>query len=279
MSSLMKFRRATSAFTLIELMTVIGIILLIAALAAPILMNFRKGDAMLAATRQMLDAIHRGRQLAISQHTTVHMIFAPTNLSSQNIYVSMGGLGAETREAMLNVLEKEQTGYAYVCFRSVGDQPGRGTPRYLSSWQTLPDSTFIPSWKFNLTGIQTRFVTNFGTREVFTVGPFDQVANVPFPSERAYFGNPALCKITLPCLTFDYQGRLATVSGQPLGHDEYIPLAHGSVLPPRNPETKVPVLGVPSEMESPANNSTESFNLIHIDWLTGRARVERQEVQ
>jgi len=31
--------------------------------------------------------------------------------------------------------------------------------------------------------------------------------------------------------------------------------------------------------ESPPGNTTNAFNVVNIDWLTGRARLERQEVQ
>src|SRR4029079_9278213 len=147
----MKSRRASAAFTLIELLTVIGIIVLIAAVVAPVVTSFRKGDAMLAATRQMIDAVHRGRQLAISHHTTVYMIFSPPTLSADGAYVNRltrGALTPAQKEAATNLLDRQQTGYVYVSLRSVGDQPGRGRPRYLTSWQTLPDSSFIPSWKF-----------------------------------------------------------------------------------------------------------------------------------
>src|SRR5689334_13492974 len=67
------------AFTLIELLTVIAIIGILAAIVSPTLIHLRKGDAMLAATRQMLDDCGRARQLAISQRTTVYMVFVPTN--------------------------------------------------------------------------------------------------------------------------------------------------------------------------------------------------------
>ncbi len=272
----MNSRRARSAFTLVELLTVIGIILLVAALAAPLLTSFRKGDAMLSATRQMIDAVHRARQLAISQHTTVYLVFAPTNLASQPLYSAV--LSPAESNAALSVLEKEQTGYTYVSFRSVGDQPGRGTPRYFTAWQTLPDSIFIPAWKFNLQPGQFRLITDpTDPNRYFVVGPFDQVG-IPFPSVEAQLRNPTRV-VLVPCLTFDYEGRLVTPNGQPLRHDEFIPLAHGSVLPPRNPATKVPVPGAPDELESPPGNSTNTFNLIRIDWLTGRARLERQEVR
>jgi hypothetical protein len=87
----------------------------------------------------------------------------------------------------------------------------------------------------------------------------------------------------LPYIAFDYLGRLVKAGGVPATRDEYIPLAHGSVSPARDPVTRAPIIGpaaAPDERELPPGNSTNSsFNLIHIDWLTGRARLERQEVR
>ena len=52
---------------------------MLAALAVPALKNFGRADAMTAATQQMLNDVARARQLAISQRTTVYMVFVPTN--------------------------------------------------------------------------------------------------------------------------------------------------------------------------------------------------------
>ncbi len=82
----MKLRRIHAAFTLIELLVVIAIIGLLAAMVGPTLNNFRKGDAMQAATRLMLDAVARARQLAISQHTTVFMVFVPAGFWNDVAY-------------------------------------------------------------------------------------------------------------------------------------------------------------------------------------------------
>src|SRR5580704_4275477 len=67
------------AFTLIELLVVISIMGVIAALAVPAMKNLGKANVQASAARQLLDDVGRARQLAISDHTTVYMIFVRTN--------------------------------------------------------------------------------------------------------------------------------------------------------------------------------------------------------
>ena len=89
----------------------------------------------------------------------------------------------------------------------------------------------------------------------------------------------------LPYIAFNYLGQLTAGDGKLLDRDVFIPLAHGSVqalmadnkFPVMKPPP-VPPAG-PIVRESPPGNSISSFNLIHIDRLTGRARLEHQEVQ
>src|SRR5262249_20844059 len=76
------------AFTLLELLVVIAIIGLLAALTAPVLNNFRPNYTA-SATAQLMDAISRGRQLAISQRTTVYMVFVPTNFWQDQAFPSL----------------------------------------------------------------------------------------------------------------------------------------------------------------------------------------------
>jgi hypothetical protein len=60
--------------------------------------------------------------------------------------------------------------------------------------------------------------------------------------------------------------------------DEFIPIARGSVSYARD-ANKVAVLGDPTISESPPGNSINNFVLVRIDALTGRARVEKQELK
>src|SRR5712671_2088184 len=76
-----------AAFTLIELLVVISIVGLLAGLAVPVVNNF-KPNVVAGATRQLLDDVARARQYAISQRTTVFMVFVPTNFWKDQYYSS-----------------------------------------------------------------------------------------------------------------------------------------------------------------------------------------------
>ena len=77
--------RPRRAFTLIEMLTVIAIIGIIAALSVPVINNFGKSNVTVSASRQMLDAVGYARQLAMSQRTTVYMVFVPTNFCRRSL--------------------------------------------------------------------------------------------------------------------------------------------------------------------------------------------------
>jgi len=255
-------------FTLIELLVVLSIMGILAALTVPAIKNFGRAEAQVAATRQLVDDVHRARALAMSQRTTVYMVFLPTNFWNLPGYSS---LTVTQRDIGAKLYDKQLNSYAFVSLRSVGDQPGDTSPRYLSTWHSLPEGAFIPPWKFVGPNAFTRIPAGpsaSGTpRNPFDVHGFSYTNNIPFPTDDAK------APIYLPYIAFNSLGQL--VSQQ----DEYIPLARGTLAHALARDTKVPLANPPSVQEKPPGNSTNSFTLVHIDWLTGRAKVERQEIQ
>jgi len=263
------------AFTLIELLVVIAILGIMAGLAVPVLKNFAKSDATLGASRQLLDGAARARQLAISQRTTVYMVFVPTNfwVASGSFNTAwFGGLTLAQQTAATNLCDKQLTGYTFVSLRSVGDQPGQHTPHYLAPWQTLPDGTFIAFQKFYTTNTIVDQIS--GT--AYFISKFNYANTFPFPTETATNTGA----LSLPYIAFNYLGQLTADGVNVSGSDEYIPIAKGSVLFARDATTKAFQFNSPDVAEMPPGNSTNSaYNIVHIERLTGRAVLEYQKMQ
>jgi prepilin-type N-terminal cleavage/methylation domain-containing protein len=276
--------RALRAFTLIELLVVIAIVGLLAGLAMPVLHNFRPNYTA-SVTQQLLTDLARARQLAISQRTTVYMVFVPTNFWRDPAY-GVNWTRADFVQAT-NLLDKQLIGYNFVSLRSIGDQPGRPSVHYLSSWKTLPEGGFIYPTKFvpstlpvmnvftNLPGVGSSLAFRiFSFDFANTVSPGSPV--IPFPLEttaRAGVRNPY---ITLPYIAFDYMGRLASSQGQ--GQGAILPISRGTIVFARD-QNKVPRIGPPSINETPVGNVTNGYNLVYVDNITGRARALQQEVR
>ncbi len=264
------------AFTLIELLVVIAIIGLLAGIALPNLRTF-KPSVSAAATRQLLDAIARGRQLAISHRTTVYMAFVPTNFWNDPNY-NVNWTPADRDQAQ-KLLDKQYVAYNFISLRSMGDQPGNYTVRYLGPWRALPEGAFIAPMKFRARFPVNHFwITNWTTGATFDVQDMFWTNNIPFPRESTAPAQNGTY-VWMPYLAFNYLGQLVDGRNQPLGVNEVLPVVLGSVGVARDPNTKLALASSPRFNEQPPGNSTNAFNLVNIDWLTGRARVERQEVR
>lgn len=269
----MKYPKAQRAwaFTLIEMLVVIGIMGALAALAVPAIKNMKKADATQSAVRQLLDDVARARQYAISRRTTVYMIFCPSNFWNDPAFPRLPPTEVQRAQKLY---EKQVIGYTFVTLRDVGDQPGQGTPRYLAPWRTLPEGVFIAQWKFSSPNSYMR-ITDPTTSRFYDVYGFHTTNNIPFPSEDAAPIGPPY--VTLPYIAFNYLGQLTVDGVNPSGQDEYIPLARGSINFGHD-ANGTPLQQPPTLNEVPPTNSTSAFNLVHIDWLTGRARQEHQEI-
>ncbi len=71
-----------------------------------------------------------------------------------------------------------------------------------------------------------------------------------------------------------------TLDGQTVAsRHEYIPLARGVVVAALDPNTRAFLLNPPTIVENPPGNSTNIYNLIDIDPLTGRATLQEPKLQ
>ena len=241
----------------------------------------------------------RGR-LAMSDRTTVYMVFVPTNFwvdstgkfpnNSGNSW--WGNLPPALQTAVTNLADRQLSGYNFLAYGAMGDQPGRHAWHYLDRWQGLPDGTFIAWGKFTNSAVgpltvPSYWITDPVNGNSYPIWPFHVTNNIPFPTEQGTnyppLVTPAGGQVVLPYLAFNYLGQL-TFDGQTLAdRDEYIPLAHGSVMALTDPVSKALVLtnrAVRVQLAGRGGTAARqqrqrlAYSIVHIDRLTGRAVLE-----
>ncbi len=246
------------AFSLIELLVVISIIGIMAAIGIPAMKGMGATNDISAATRQLLDDLSYARIKAINERTTVYVVFVSGSILTQP------WSEAEKRE-IARYANLQYTSYALFAERTLGDQPGAGHPRYITEWRTLPEGTFIPTNKFDVT---MAFEPKRSQLPLFT-RPFTHDL-LPFPTASSK-------RVELPYVAFDYQGRVWQ-KGVAAVDDIVVPISKGSIVIPQEDKDKLQQgsMEAAEVIETPRGNSTNNPS-IRIDWLTGRARTVRAE--
>ncbi len=249
-----------AGFTLLELLVVVGIIGILASITIPSLKGLGRANKTAAASRQILDDLAVARLRAISERTTIYMVFLPPNLfnSIDNLQLYSN----QERTQINRLLSGQLTSYALIAKRSVGDQPGRETPRYLTEWRPLPDGMLVATNKF------IALSKSVWSTLAATNRPFFYFSGLPFPNGESR------TDFLLPGIAFNSHGQILQPAGTvALDRDEFLMLSEGSVFVPRDAAGK-PIRASVDVVETPSGNR----EMVRVNWLTGRAEVLKAEL-
>ncbi|MGI8966216.1 MAG: pilus assembly FimT family protein [Limisphaerales bacterium] len=269
-----------AAFTLVEMLVVLVVIGILAAIGLPALKGFGESNVMAAASRQLKDDISYARQRAINTRSRVWIVFVPPQITDPN-YTGILFNPTNTLEElrlMTNLLGGQYRTYALYTERHVGDQPGKSSRKYLTDWKTLPEGVFISTNKFvNVNNDQRMNLFSVTNR------PFHYYDTSPFASQKPFVPAFPLAESTtnfpfgagIPCIGFNSSGQLISEAKftSPPYQDVIIPLSRGSIFYARDREGRF--IPQPADaQETLSGNNSNNWTRIRVDWLTGRPKID-----
>ena len=252
--------RRRRAFTLLEMLVVLVIIAIIAGLTLPHIRGNTESVAINAACRQLVADLSYARQRAISQRSTVAVVFLSPDIFGTDLLG--GNLSANEKAEIKRLQGGVFTHYALYQYRRVGEQPGtRETDGYITEWKSLPDKTFIDPDEFNANS--TFFKYSGGNPAPKFRFPFSS-------SPPINFGG-----LGFPYVAFDHEGRCITVDRDETGagkavFESNLNVARGSIFVSRDANGVVNSISDYDVTQIPPDNATN--NVIYINGLTGRAK-------
>ena len=252
--------RRRRAFTLLEMLVVLVIIAIIAGLTLPHIRGNTESVAINAACRQLVADLSYARQRAISQRSTVAVVFLSPDILGTDL--QGGSLSPNEKAEVRRLQGGVYTHYALYQYRRVGEQPGtRETDGYITEWKSLPDKTFIDPDEFNANS--TFFKYSGGNPAPKFRFPFSS-------SPPINFGG-----LGFPYVAFDHEGRCITVDRDETGagkavFESNLNVARGSIFVSRDANGVVNSISDYDVTQIPPDNATN--NVIYINGLTGRAK-------
>ncbi len=262
--------RPGGGFTLLEMLVVVAIVGLLAAASLPAIRALTQTNTVAAGHRQFLDDLALARHQAISGRRIVYLVLVPPTMRTHfntirnaDVRLYPAAVKDASLRQLTNLVNGQFTAYALFTRRSVGDQPGRERPRYLSDWNQLPDGMLFGTNVFEDLGAAWFNVAGL-TNRVSRPLPFGWF---PFPLADSP-------EMRLPYIAFDSTGRMFYDGGVvPARPGESVPLLRGSVFYEKDAEQRYR-LGMPPDVVITEQSRTNQM-VVRVEWLTGRARVIR----
>lgn len=145
-------RVSTAAFSLLELMVVIGILSVLLVAVIPAVNSLSKSGGRKAAVSNLLGAIEQARSLAIKNGRATYVVFPDALPASAD-----------------SVATQKYVNRSYAIFEE--DPANAGTPKQVTNWQTLPTG-------ISLRGGSLNYLANTIS---FPFTPVSSTASAPFP--------------------------------------------------------------------------------------------------
>ena len=243
--------RRQTAFTLVELLGVVAIIVIILRLTLPALDGILSGDGDGMARTQVVGDLNRARQMALEKGVPVYVVFMPLyddvkltqgyNNNQKIFYFSQD-------EGVNSLLGSQLTSYAIYAEYMPGDQPGNPSTKWLTDWKTLPDGYHFNRTELNLLErLKVQYLKG----------------NKPLPANRI--------GLELPHIKFNRRGELESKRGDRVMGGIFLSVCKGGVLPPgKNQYDKY----IPGDADPPEAVTSTDRKWLFINGITGRAEIK-----